>query len=113
MGLVLVGFLAVYPGARDEALIQRSRKCGALECFEGPCQIPAKLLTGPWTDDGKLHFLEALLDPGARIINDDHEKLTEQGLMDAIKKTTIAQSIFWRPGLLMLSTRIRMTPRHL
>lgn len=57
-----------------------------MECFEGSCQIPAKLLAGQWTDDGKLDFLEALLDAGARTIDDDYEKLAEQGLMDAIKE---------------------------
>ncbi|KAL8897070.1 MAG: hypothetical protein Q9192_002758 [Flavoplaca navasiana] len=45
-----------------------------------------KLLAGPWTDDGKLDFLEALLDAGARTIDDDYEDLAEQGLMDAIKE---------------------------
>ncbi|KAL8670186.1 MAG: hypothetical protein Q9168_005264 [Polycauliona sp. 1 TL-2023] len=58
-------------------------KC--LNCRYGPCPIPAKLLTGPWTDE-KLHFLEAVLEGGATITSAEQENLAHRGLMDAIKE---------------------------
>ncbi|KAL8920920.1 MAG: hypothetical protein Q9172_004279 [Xanthocarpia lactea] len=89
VGLVLIGFLAVCPGARH-------------------LRPTFKKMAEPWNKEN-LHFLRALLDAGARINDDNNEKLAEQGLMDAIKKSkrTIAQLMFWRSCLLMLDTKIR------
>lgn len=43
------------------------------------------MLTGPWTDE-KLHFLEAVLEARPKTTSDEHKRLAEKGLMDAVKE---------------------------
>ncbi|KAL8847329.1 MAG: hypothetical protein Q9221_007612 [Calogaya cf. arnoldii] len=85
MGVVLTGLLSTCPESNAVIWGALPKRFKALECSAGPCQIPAKLLIGPWTDE-KLHLLEALLEAGAELVDDDHRDLAEQGLMDAIKQ---------------------------
>ncbi|KAL8849217.1 MAG: hypothetical protein Q9221_005795 [Calogaya cf. arnoldii] len=83
-GLVLIGSRLTCQN--DKTMCSdRSRRWRSLFCPCGPSQIPAKLLSGPWTDE-KLHFLEAVLEAGAYITNKEHDALAEKGLMDAISE---------------------------
>ncbi|KAL8838328.1 MAG: hypothetical protein Q9176_005139 [Flavoplaca citrina] len=80
-GLVLIGTLIAWEGEMN-GFRQWNRRYKALFCAS--CQIPAKLLTGPWTDS-KLHFLEAVLEGGAHITSHGYRDLAGRGLMDAIR----------------------------
>ncbi|KAL8754045.1 MAG: hypothetical protein Q9184_005239 [Pyrenodesmia sp. 2 TL-2023] len=64
---------------------QRDSKWKSLLCACEPCQIPAKLLIGPWTRE-KLHFLEAVIQSGASITSDDSEMMAEKGVIDATRE---------------------------
>ena len=85
-GLVLIGTLIAWEGETN-GFRRWDRQYKALFCSS--CQIPAKLLTGPWTDL-KLHFLEAVLEAvleaGAQINSREYMDLAQTGLMDAIRE---------------------------
>ncbi|KAL8923694.1 MAG: hypothetical protein Q9208_004446 [Pyrenodesmia sp. 3 TL-2023] len=84
-GLLTIGSSLVRQDGKNMVREQRDGKWKSLLCACQPCQIPAKLLVGPWTRE-KLHFLDALVEAFAVITNDEDERMAEKGLMDAIRE---------------------------
>lgn len=85
-GVIVIGSRLASPDNK-ELVSDRCNRWRTLFCIPGECQIPKKLLTGPWTKE-KLHFLEALLEARA-IVDPRHnnrEEMVEKGLMDAIQE---------------------------
>ena len=69
--------------ARKEPQFSKWRICGGVD----GCQIPEKLLRGPWTDE-KCEFLEVLIRGNAEVdrVNSTSGEVAEQGFWDAIKE---------------------------